>query len=32
MITSPTTRKIRVVGSEAKRQVNSLIQFYNMDI
>jgi hypothetical protein len=29
---NPTTRKIRVVRSEGKRQVNRDIQFYNLDI
>lgn len=29
---SPTTRKIRVVRSEGKRQVNREIQFYNLDM
>ncbi len=29
---NPTTRKIRVVRSEGKRQVNREIQFYNLDV
>jgi hypothetical protein len=29
---SPTTRKIRAVRSEGKRQVNRDIQFYNLDM